>query len=499
MKSNILLKIVAFIIVVILITLFVVGKDRTPKQANSNSVSDDLLAVENKPALEDNGLQLDPLESEHIESEYGVDIDSPEDTMRTLTEELRATRDNSKQALIENKKLKLEISRLLNMEKVLNDKLSKKFSTQSELSSQQQKEIQKEQSKTRKLIEEFEKQIKSLNQDIENKASSTAFGYDINSADIPEGLGYDDKGNEINFDEMLWINPLDADVETSGKVSLPDFSGFSNSARQLTNKVTDAVSPTDQDSNKEERSIKYYTIPDNGTLIGSVSMTAMLGRIPIGGQVTDPYPFKIIVGSENLSSNGIHIPGITGIIMSGYAKGDWTLSCVSGRINSMTFTFEDGTLVTIPENSTSKKSNSDTEGLAWFSDKNGVPCITGKRITNAPTYLSSRVGLTAAASYANAKAASQFTTQTNAAGGLTRGLTGDPTTVAKNSAISNGLNEVTDWLDERQANSFDAIYIPPGTQIAVHVTKELKIDYDPLGRKVNYYANSKRNTHSDLD
>ena len=89
---------------------------------------------------------------------------------------------------------------------------------------------------------------------------------------------------------------------------------------------------------KEERSVKAYTIPINGTLIGSVSMTAMLGRIPINGQVIDPYPFKVMVGEENLSSNGIHIPGVTGIKMSGIAKGDWTLSCVSGEITSMTFT-----------------------------------------------------------------------------------------------------------------------------------------------------------------
>ena len=29
----------------------------------------------------------------------------------------------------------------------------------------------------------------------------------------------------------------------------------------------------------------------------------------VGSQVVDPYPFKIMVGEENLSSNGIHIPG----------------------------------------------------------------------------------------------------------------------------------------------------------------------------------------------
>ncbi len=245
---------------------------------------------------------------------------------------------------------------------------------------------------------------------------------------------------------------------------------------------------------KEERSIKAYTIPTNATLIGSVSMTAMLGRIPVNGQVVDPYPFKVMVGEDNLSSNGIKIPGVVGILMSGIAKGDWTLSCVSGDITSMTFTFDDGTIVTIPEPGTKA-----TEPLAWFSDYNGIPCITGERITNAASYLSQRVGLTAAASYANASAATQFTTQANSDGSLTSGLTGDPTQVAANTAIAEGLNEVTDWLDQRQSSSFDAIYIPPGTEMAIHISEELRIDYDPEGRKVNHYAKINRRTDRHLD
>ncbi|MBC7185206.1 MAG: TIGR03752 family integrating conjugative element protein, partial [Marinobacter sp.] len=237
-----------------------------------------------------------------------------------------------------------------------------------------------------------------------------------------------------------------------------------------------------------------YTIPDNATLLGSISMTAMLGRIPVGGQVVDPYPFKIMVGPENLSSNGIKIPGLNGIKMSGIAKGDWTLSCVSGQIESMTFTFQDGTLVTFPE-----PGASGAEPIAWFSDKYGIPCVTGKRITNAPSYLAQRIGLTAASSYSKAKADAEFATQTNAFGGSTQALTGDPTVVARNDAIASGLDEVTDWLDERQSNSFDAIYVEPGTEIVVHVTEQIAIDYDPEGRKVNHYADLSRRSDYQLD
>ena len=39
-------------------------------------------------------------------------------------------------------------------------------------------------------------------------------------------------------------------------------------------------------------------------------MTALVGRVPIQGQVRDPMPFKVITGKENLAANGLRIPGI---------------------------------------------------------------------------------------------------------------------------------------------------------------------------------------------
>ena len=222
-------------------------------------------------------------------------------------------------------------------------------------------------------------------------------------------------------------------------------------------------------------------------------MTALLGRIPTNGKIVEPYPFKLLIGEENLSSNGISIPNVVGIKMSGIARGDWTLSCVSGQIGSMTFTFRDGTILTYPEPGT--KAN---DPIAWISDENGIPCVTGKRITNAASFLTGRVALSAASSYAKAEAATQFTT-TSGGGDTSTALTGDPSLVARNHAISSGLNDVTDWIDERQENSFDAIYVAPGTRMVVHITEEIKIDYDPEGRKVNHYANINRHSANHLD
>ncbi|VFS28055.1 integrating conjugative element protein, PFL_4705 family [Serratia liquefaciens] len=100
-----------------------------------------------------------------------------------------------------------------------------------------------------------------------------------------------------------------------------------------------------------------FTLPENSTLVGSRAMTALLGRVPINGTVTDPYPFKLMIGKDNLTANGIELPDVEGAIVSGTASGDWTLSCVRGQVNSITFVFADGTVRTLPHPDTNMKAN----------------------------------------------------------------------------------------------------------------------------------------------
>lgn len=83
-----------------------------------------------------------------------------------------------------------------------------------------------------------------------------------------------------------------------------------------------------------------YTLPENSTLVGSRAMTALLGRVPIDGKVTDPYPFKVLIGKDNLTANGIQLPDVEGAIVSGTATGDWTLSCVRGDVQKHHLRFQ---------------------------------------------------------------------------------------------------------------------------------------------------------------
>ncbi len=62
----------------------------------------------------------------------------------------------------------------------------------------------------------------------------------------------------------------------------------------------------------------------------------LIGRVPVDGTVNDPYPFKILIGPDNLTANGIELPDVAGAVASGTASGDWTLSCVRGQIRATT-------------------------------------------------------------------------------------------------------------------------------------------------------------------
>ena len=48
------------------------------------------------------------------------------------------------------------------------------------------------------------------------------------------------------------------------------------------------------------------------------------------------------------------------------------------------------------------------------------------------------------------------------------------------------MSETTDWIKQRYGMTFDAIYVPPGAHLAVHITRQLAIDYEDKGRKVRY-------------
>jgi integrating conjugative element protein (TIGR03752 family) len=316
--------------------------------------------------------------------------------------------------------------------------------------------------------------------------------------DIPVGLGLDGVGEgAVPIESLIWIDPLDAvddSVPSANGNSLLQRVGQSTggalaSAREQTGNLTQAFSTVHP----------VYTVPRNATLIGSTAMTALVGRVPVQGQVRDPMPFKVITGADNLAANGLTVPGVQGMVWSGTAIGDWTLSCVTGRLDSVTFVFEDGTIRTISGDDRGNQGGGAEKPLGWISDERGIPCITGERKTNAPAFLTQRIGVMAVQAAAEAAANAETTSVVSDAGSVTNSVTGDTGTFVLGKTLSGGSDEVAKWLQERQSQSFDAVFVPAGTRIAIHVDHELPIDLDTTGRKLNHAKSADPFIRTQLD
>ena len=318
------------------------------------------------------------------------------------------------------------------------------------------------------------------------------------ASDIPVGLGLDGVGQA---GQLVWHDPLDAppaDVPGAPRGGLLKTAAHPviadrPRAREHGRRSDTAAAPVEP----------VYTVPENATLIGSTAFTALIGRIPIRGRVQDPWPFKVITGADNLTANGLKLPEVAGMVWSGTAVGDWTLGCVRGWVNSVTFVFRDGTIRTVSSGHTTRDTANqgvvDDQTLGWISDQWGTPCLAGKRISNATEFLAQRTALIAAEAAAQAAAASQTTTVTGAANGTITQSVGDNGPYILGKTIAGGVSEIDKWLRERQQQSFDAVFVRAGAQVAINISKEITVDYDPEGRKLRYARPTLHNRRTRLD
>ncbi|HHB1547498.1 TIGR03752 family integrating conjugative element protein [Vibrio parahaemolyticus] len=297
-------------------------------------------------------------------------------------------------------------------------------------------------------------------------------------------LGYADEGAG---DGLIWTEPLDATQDEDGNWLTP-------ATQALTATVNDAVDDFDRSGQSvtKKQGTPVYTLHRGAMLANAVSMTALMGRIPLNGQLTDPYPFSMIVGRENLLANGFTLPDVQGAIVTGTASGDWSLSCVRGVVESMDFIRADGSILSYPETEETIDSGFDgsevkTKGLGFLADPNGNPCLTGERISNAPEYLTTQGLLNASTAAANAAAIAQQTVSVDGST-TTSSMTGN---AAKNAAAESAAaftSTVSDFIQARMGSSFDIIYTPPGTAASIHLRQPitLRIPEEPV--RVRYDA-----------
>jgi integrating conjugative element protein (TIGR03752 family) len=413
--------------------------------------------------------------------------------------QVKELRTELKSAVDENKQQKAENQRLHQRENAIDQRIQSALEAERDRSRQDREQTARDQEQTRRLVQDLQQQLERT---------------PPQHADLPVGLGLreGDDGALSGVAGLLWIEPQDARSAEKSKGSrssssnAPVFPTSFALAADDTREATDADGDKRIDSSGSLREIKnadtarpVYTVPANATLMGSVAMTALIGRVPVNDVVNDPYPFKVLIGTDNLMANGIELPGVAGAIASGTASGDWTWSCVRGQIRSMTFVFHDGTIRTVTSNGSGNANTGGTThgGLGWISDPYGVPCVSGIQRSNAQQYLTSRSLITAAgagaASLIDSDSGSISYVSPDGALG-TVGISGNE---AMGRILAGGVQDLSQWVNKLYGQAFAAIYVPPGAKVALHIEQPLAIDYDATGRKVDHTLGATHDSNLD--
>lgn len=428
---------------------------------------------------------------ERVPQAPAPDADTPADTIKTLTANVAAMTSEVEALRHDNADLRKENQALIASRTQIEENVTTRL--RRELVSQKHDE------ENRARIDSGV--LASLTNRVDSLAASLErVRADGTGSDIPVGLGLDgmanDGGAQLN---LVWVEPLDAPDTADSEAGLLERTGrITNGYLGDTRSRIEGVVPHAPGRKEDDESRPVYTVPRNATLIGATAMTALVGRIPIQGQVRDAMPFKVITGAQNLAANGLTVPGVQGMIWSGTAVGDWTLSCVTGRLESVTFVFDDGTIRTISSDEGQGQGGGE-EPLGWISDAQGIPCISGDRKSNAVAFLSQRIAAQAIQAAADAAAASETTSVVGSLGQVTDSITGDPGAYILGKTVAGGSEELAKWLLERQSQSFDAVFVPAGVPVAIHVDRELPIDFEPQGRKLHHAHATQNNRHHRLD
>lgn len=430
------------------------------------------------------GAQLTPEEAKAL----GIEGDTPRDTVATLVGQVKQLRTELQGTMTDNKTQKAENERLRQREGSIDRRIQSALETERNQLKNEREQVAGERQQTQGLLQDLQRQFEGLS------------GKKGNS-DLPVGLGLEPAdGAGLSGDGMRWVEPEDARSDgkgrtqgTAGNFTFPNSFGPAQKTLDATrNTVVDAGSKAAGVSTAKP----VYTVPTNATLMGSISMTALIGRVPIDGTVNDPYPFKVLIGPDNLTANGIDIPDVSGAVVSGTASGDWTLSCVRGQIRSVTFVFHDSTIRTVPEDgerggnpqqNSNANGSSTQDGLGWISDPFGIPCVSGERRSNAQQYLGTQALITAAgagaASLIKSDNGSVAVVANNNGSMGTVGISGNE---AMGRILAGGVQDMSQWVNKLYGQAFAAVYVKPGAKVAVHLEQPLTIDYDPTGRKVDH-------------
>ena len=396
--------------------------------------------------------------------------DTPEDTLRTLTASLTQDQENKKQMEIDLERTKTELKEQKSENTAQIEAMNDRFN-------QQLAQIEE------KLTSNYS-DLKARQQDIGVVAP------DLEQLGISSGRenGSDDwspQGSQpsVPSSELVWTEPMDAKKDDNGQWITPLMQG----AAALKAQVSEMGEPFDA---RASQGTPVYTLHRGSVLSNATALTALMGRIPVNGQVTSPYPFSMVIGAKNLLANGFTLPEVQGAIVTGTVTGDWALSCVRGVVESIDFIRTDGTILSYPEEQGAISSDFDggsvqTQDLGYLADPNGNPCLSGIRISNAPQYLTTKGLLDAASAAAKAAATAQQTISVDGSTS-TSALTGNAMKNAAGESAAALTGSISEFIQARMGSSFDIIYVEPNVKAAIHLRQPITLSVPEVPYRVRY-------------
>lgn len=198
------------------------------------------------------------------------------------------------------------------------------------------------------------------------------------------------------------------------------------------------------------------------------SLTALVGRVPRGGSVQDPWPFLAISGADNWTANEVQLPHLRGILWRGVASGDAVLSCVRASIRSLVYVFEDGVF--------HEARSSESEDFGYLADPYGNPCLQGTLYSTANENLGRNLFASLVAGVGSVAAKEQI--ESRIEGGVeVQTLEGDPLDLLLGQSVEGAARAYSDLLTRYSSDAWDAIVVPAGQEVDIHLTTSIPISY----------------------
>ena len=229
----------------------------------------------------------------------------------------------------------------------------------------------------------------------------------------------------------------------------------------------------------ESGKVPVATIPENSPLLNGVTLSTLIGRVPKGGAVVEPYDFFVMTGNENLTSQLHHIPFLDNAIWRGKATGDRVLECIRGKIFSVTFVFTDGTILT-------NNSGTEEQPLAELQTPTGSNCVPGTYASNTGEYLAMLSAAGGLSGLGEAIANNETINSVTSSGSIIERIDGDAGKFFAGKALSEGAQQAARIIEQEYNASFASVVKGSGLPINMVATKQIEIDYDVNGRKVSY-------------